>query len=937
MRACSSAQKHTTSTALLSLLLLILLNQPALVKAEVQAKFVEMPRLENPLMPPIVEYDAKPAFADIDNDGDFDVFIGAKAGTVKFYVIDTKSPEITITSPKDNSHIEGIVSIGGTASEPEGETGLERIELQMTDGTNYLTNNGNFEDYLTWVRMPTNDNWSYDINTENIRGTYTIIVRAFDRAGNVGEDTITVKIGLAFTTLSVNLNSSAILQDQTVEVAGKLYRFPALETDLSDLPIILTITPPIGDSWQEQAVTNHLGEYKFNVSGFIQKGTYKLQAAFAGNEKLERSDSQKVELSVGTSAGYAILIQGKVSNEDGLKAHHKTLARVYKQLKERNFKDENILSFNYKANQAFKYEPNNISTNNEYKPSKSSIQDAIENWAKDRLIGSPAPLYIIMVDHGDRELFILNGTEETITPAELDTWLNRLEDSLADSPQNQNPLEEPRVVIIGACYSGSFIPSLSQPDRNRVIITSASEEEVSYKGPQETDGIRSGEYFIDALFRQLGRGEPFKMAFEKATSSTELFTYSGAPDFASNINNPDLLDQAVQHPLLDDNGDSKGSNVLIANTGDGQKIEKMRLGVGRDYNINAVGNQAAVKAVTETQYLEFNETSALLWLNATGDVERAVIEIRGPVAIDTITSQSRTTEQVELELPKRFPRLNDNRGHYEYTYQNFDEPGKYHIFYYVHDQSTMKLDPQTGDIISSGDISPVKRSVVYKERKDNQAPEAVILLHPKDGASTRTDLSFFGKSASEPDGEPVTYTLLIATDKDFDDDSVVYKQEELRIPDTYIDRNAIFHYNNGRIDTANGTDENTGLKDLTTYFWKFETIDNFGARTSSEIFSFETDNATNGIYRFDLDDTCDGTLGTLHVVAKIIFEPTWWYTGTFEASCDGTYTVTGNLSAKKLDNVNATYDFSREELHIIDKDIRMRLKSVDPLKFQRVE
>jgi hypothetical protein len=56
-----------------------------LVEAQVQQKFVEVPRLENPLMPPIdVGDDANPTFADIDNDGDFDVFIGGKT-RVKYY------------------------------------------------------------------------------------------------------------------------------------------------------------------------------------------------------------------------------------------------------------------------------------------------------------------------------------------------------------------------------------------------------------------------------------------------------------------------------------------------------------------------------------------------------------------------------------------------------------------------------------------------------------------------------------------------------------------------------------------------------------------------------------------------------------------------------------------------------------------------------------
>jgi hypothetical protein len=841
------------------------------------------------------------------------------------YVIDSQPPELAITFPENNQNIEDLVSIEGSAFDSETESGLERIELQMTDGTYYLTNKGDtpYKSSLTWISIPIDsydddfnpipidNNWSYDIDASRIpSGKYTIKVRALDNAGNVNENTITVKIGLAFTTLSLDLNSSAILQDTNLEVAGKLIRLPAVETDLSDLPIVLTITSPEGENRIEETVTNSIGDFKFDVSGFRKKGIYQLQAAFAGNEKLEQSESRPAQLSVGTSSGYAILIQGKVNNEEGLEPHHKTLERVYKQLKERNFKDENILSFNHKAEQVFDYESNQISNEkNEYQPSESSIQIAIENWAKDRLSGSPAPLYLIMVDHGDQEQFILNGTEEIITPTELDTWLNTLENSLAESPLN--PLEEPRVVIIGACYSGSFIEPLSKS--GRAIITSSRDDEVSYKGPQEVDGIRSGEYFIEALFQQLGRGEPFKTAFEKATESTEFFTHSGAPEFTNNLNNPEFLDQAVQHPLLDDNGDGQGSNVLYA-IGDGQQIGTKRLGTGLDYNSNTVSNPAEVKAVTETQYLEPNESSALLWLKASGSVERAMIEIRQPVAIDSITRQSGITEQVELDIPKRFPTFNRDSDRYEYTYQNFDEYGQYHIFYYVHDQSTMKLDPETGQIMASGDISPIKRSVVYKNIEGNQPPEAVNLLYPKDGASTRTELGFYGEMVSDPDDDPVTYTLLIATDENFE--QVVYKQEELRVPATYVDRNVII--NDER------TNDTTGLKDLTTYYWKFEAIDNFGARTASEVFSFKPDNATNGIFKSN-----NATLNSFSLTVNA--EPLGWYSGTLQPDGNGTYKVFGFKEIKKQPKATAIYYQDSKKLYRFEPVLNIHLNK---LKFQ---
>ena len=39
--------------------------------------------------------------------------------------------------------------------------------------------------------------------------------------------------------------------------------------------------------------------------------------------------------------------------------------------------------------------------------------------------GSPAPLYIIMVDHGNQDTFYIDP--DTISPVELDLWMKHLE------------------------------------------------------------------------------------------------------------------------------------------------------------------------------------------------------------------------------------------------------------------------------------------------------------------------------------------------------------------------------------------------------------------------------------------------------------------------------------------------------------------------------
>ena len=59
-------------------------------------------------------------------------------------------------------------------------------------------------------------------------------------------------------------------------------------------------------------------------------------------------------------------------------------------------------------------------------------------------------------------------------------------------------LTEKRIAIVGACYSGGFIP-IADGEPNRAVITSASADEQSFKGPEEADGIRTGELFIESL------------------------------------------------------------------------------------------------------------------------------------------------------------------------------------------------------------------------------------------------------------------------------------------------------------------------------------------------------------------------------------------------------------------------------------------------------
>ena len=126
-----------------------------------------------------------------------------------------------------------------------------------------------------------------------------------------------------------------------------------------------------------------------------------------------------------------------------------------------------------------------------------------------------------MVNHGNIGKFHVGN--EVITPTDLDTWLDKLEGDLATA--KPAALDKKRILFLGYCYSGSFINALSK--KGRIIVTSAAKDEESYKGPNEPDNIRSGEFFMEELFKELGRGYSLKESFQKATDKTEDFTVRG--------------------------------------------------------------------------------------------------------------------------------------------------------------------------------------------------------------------------------------------------------------------------------------------------------------------------------------------------------------------------------------------------------------------------
>jgi glycosylphosphatidylinositol transamidase (GPIT) subunit GPI8 len=96
---------------------------------------------------------------------------------------------------------------------------------------------------------------------------------------------------------------------------------------------------------------------------------------------------------------------------------------------------------------------------------KENLEYALTEWAKDA-----EELIIYMTGHGGTGYFYMNK-EETLRAEELDQWLDTLQETISG-----------RVIFIyEGARSGSFIsPLTSPPGKERIVITSSSDDEPAY-------------------------------------------------------------------------------------------------------------------------------------------------------------------------------------------------------------------------------------------------------------------------------------------------------------------------------------------------------------------------------------------------------------------------------------------------------------------------
>lgn len=598
----------------------------------------------------------------------------------------------------------------------------------------------------------------------------------------------TVEVSKAASRVTVDAGSRAVKLGDMVDISGKFTPDPDCGVDLTGLKVKLLIFGPEGKSEIRTVTTSdRFGHFVLHdYPGFNALGLWSVEAFFVGDEAYEESSSEVITVQVVETAGYAVVVEGRIESGEGLASHHKTASFVYEQLKLRGLLDDDIYYLGYGADAGV-----------DGVPSKIAVQYAVTEWARNKMNQKPANLYIVFVDHGLEERFFIDPEE--FSSAELGAWLDTLQNGLLGQAAVQEI-----VVILGFCRSGSFLNELA--GWNRVVMTSAAPHESSYKGPLDPAdpmGIRDGEFFVTEFFKSASVGKDVLTCFREAVLKTETFTSRGTGE-----TNAPYEDDSRQHPLLEDNADGNGENRPSGDPGyDGALSRRLFVGVS-SVTGNAPGD-VQVTDVSPTEFIGSGTSTVPFWARVDNNqrMRSLWLEVKAP----GYEPGAGGTEQIEMDLPRHiYGTYNQGQNRYEWSnVSGFEMPGTYQIFFFARDDVT-------------GNESSLKQTILYKADAGNQAPGTFDLLAPSEGAETRTVLMLDWGDSVDPDEDPLTYTVEISETAAFS--TIAHRAERLTASYYFVA-------------------QDSGLKDLTTYYWRVTAIDMYGASTqSNQVLHFHTDN-----------------------------------------------------------------------------------------------
>jgi hypothetical protein len=334
----------------------------------------------------------------------------------------------------------------------------------------------------------------------------------------------------------------------------------------------------------------------------------------------------------------AIIVAGRVSESDNLWEITKdTCNWAFATLGFRQFNEDMIT---YLTNDTANVNRTGDATKANIEAAISAAQDADD-------------LLIFMHDHGHNEKFWLDYYSNIfVSPADLDDWLDDIQPLEGTGPKV--------IVIIEACYSGSFVSQLQcEGQQERIIITSSKYNELSN---MPNEGRLS---FSRFFWNYTASSDTILTAFNKSTDDLNVC-----------LQNP-------QHPQLDANG----NGIPNEDPDDGDLVAGLYIGFQ--------GVTAALRphvgsvSLSEGADLHGSRSATIIaeYVVSADDIAHIWATIYPP----GFTPDDPNYPIIDLPTIE----LLKNGDRYEGTYSNFRRSGIYTITVCAEDISGLVSDPKT--------------------------------------------------------------------------------------------------------------------------------------------------------------------------------------------------------------------------------------------------
>jgi hypothetical protein len=369
-------------------------------------------------------------------------------------------------------------------------------------------------------------------------------------------------------------------------------------------------------------------------------------------------------LSDQATPGALVLVAGRLSLNDDLQPNiHNVTNAVYRLFQTQDYGQDRIY---YLATDLNMDADGDGWADVDVLAEKDHLEDAITEWALDK-VGQDRAFTLYMMDHGGYDRFYLNGPTQTVSPDDIDAWLDVLEAAAPEAKVN---------VIIEACHAGSFIDlvkSVSSP--GRVVIASTGSYALAYVS-------QNGAAFSDTFLGSLGGGMSLYNSFEEAQWSAQLSHPS-------------------QVAWLDDDGDGVPNEEE-----DGQEAQRR----GFAYAGTLAGEQWP-------PYVAWAQVRDLA--GEEGVIEAEVRDDEGVFSVWAVVYKpsyeppdpGETEEMVQEDLPTVTLLDNDGDDVYTGAYEGFDELGSYRIVVHAADGDQLEARPKEIEVRTGW---PVYLPVVMK-------------------------------------------------------------------------------------------------------------------------------------------------------------------------------------------------------------------------------